>query len=167
MVSDIDSSSDPFCVVEVLGTHKKTRIIHDDISPVWDEVFVYDLIDLYQRYFVRQNARAQISEQQFNKTKDQFLSFFFDTEKSQLSKKVVYEKLRNEVVKNVSLKVSVYDKDNFDNDDFLGSCEVNIDRYGLAHGETACVSMFIVSSCVVLSVISCDSLSVLYCTCSQ
>lgn len=42
---------------------------------------------------------------------------------------MVYEKLRNEVVKNVSLKVSVYDKDNFDNDDFLGSCEVNIDRF--------------------------------------
>ena len=141
MCSDLDSSSDPFCVIELLGTHKKTRTIHDSISPIWDEVFVYDLLDLYQRYFAEQNARRkqpidlndstslEKAKEQLDKTKDQFLSFFFDTEQSQLSKEYVYEKLRSEHVKNVNLKVSVYDKDNFDNDDFLGSCTVNIDRY--------------------------------------
>ena len=141
MTSDMDSSSDPFCVIEVLGTHKKTRIIHDSISPIWDEVFVYDLLDLYQRYFSIEEAQRQDkkgikkTKSKLGKAKDRLLSYFFEAKQEKLSKEYVYDKLRKDRVKNVNVKLSVYDKDNFDNDDFLGSCMVNIDWYGSRNGD--------------------------------
>ena len=141
MTADMDSSSDPFCVLEVLGSHKQTRIIHDSISPIWDEVFVYDLLGLYQRYFAieaaeEENKGTNKSKSKLRKTKDRFFSYFLD-KGEKLSKEYVYDKLRKNRVKNVNLKVSVYDKDNFDNDDFLGSCTVNIDRYGLRYSQNS------------------------------